>query len=160
MLTLTSRILTIGLALYSFLQVRATTTAQNVPHAPAGTAAQVLFAVQLLTGILFFLIPYFPASVHFGSRRLADYSPEQLERIEPLLREMLALMGVFFALYFALNIHLLIRQALSSSPRDAAHAIVVIVPWLTGGLLVSETAIIFYYLRRFDAASNSQITNN
>ena len=102
MVTLTSRILTIGLALYSFLEVRATTP-QNVPHAPAGIAAQVLFAVQLLTGF---------------------------------------------------------RQALSSSPRDAAHVIVAIVPWLTGGLLVSETAIVFYYLRRFDAASNSQTTDN
>ncbi|MFZ3331068.1 MAG: hypothetical protein WA197_10595 [Candidatus Acidiferrales bacterium] len=159
MVTLTSRILTIGLALYSFLQVRAITP-QNVPPAPAGIAAQVLFAVQLLTGILFSLIPYFPESVHFGSHRLADFSREQLERIQPLLLEMLALMGVFFALYFAVNIHLLIRQALSSSPRDAAHAIVAIMPWLTGGLVVSETAIIFCYLRRFDAASNSKTTDN
>jgi hypothetical protein len=155
MVTLTSRILTIGLALYSFLQVRANTP-QNVPHAPAATAAWVLFAVQLLAGILFFLIPYFPEAVHFGSRRLADYSPEQLERIRPLLREMVALMSVFMALYFALNIHLLIGQALSSSPRQAAHAIVTIAPWLIGGLLVSESAIIFYYLRRFDATSDSK----
>jgi hypothetical protein len=71
MVALTSRILTIGLALYSFLQVRANTP-QNVPHAPAAIAAWVLFAVQLLTGILFFLIPYFPEAVHFGSRRVAD----------------------------------------------------------------------------------------
>jgi hypothetical protein len=60
------------------------------------------------------------------------------------------------ALYFALNIHLLIGQALSSTPREAARAIVTMAPWLIGGLLVSESAIIFYYLRRFDATSNSK----
>lgn len=150
MISLACRILMIALAVYSYFQVRAPLP-QNALHIAA--VAPLLFASQLLTSLLFFLVPYFPESVHFGSRRLADYAPKQLERIQPLLRDMAGLMGLLMALYFAVNVHLLIEQALSPSPRDAARAIVSAVPWLTGVLIAGETIIIFYYLRRFDSSA-------
>ena len=70
MVALASRILIIGSpCIPSF---KSGPPLHRMPHTPAGIAAQVLFAVQLLRGILFFLIPYFPEADHFGSRRLAD----------------------------------------------------------------------------------------
>jgi hypothetical protein len=71
------------------------------------------------------------------------------------VRDMIALMGCVFPLYFSVNVHLLIRQALSPAPQAAARAIVALEPWLVGGLLVVQGAIIFYYLRRFDDATNT-----
>lgn len=63
-----SQILTVGLAIYSFLQVRASLI-KNLPGGAAANAAKVLFGIQILMSVLFFLIPLFPQSVHFGSRR-------------------------------------------------------------------------------------------
>jgi hypothetical protein len=139
----------IALAVYSYFEVK-TPLPRNGPH--IASAAPLLFAIQLLTSVIFFLVPYFPESVHFGSRRLTDYAPDQLERIKPLLGDMIGLMGLLMALYFTVNVHLLIAQALAPSPREAVRAIVSAAPWLTGGLLVGETFIIFYYLRLFDSA--------
>jgi len=155
MLALISRILTIGLALYSYLSLRGN-FAGNVAGGPSAAAAKLLFAIQILMSIVFFLIPSFPESIHFGTRRLSDYTPQQLQRIAPLLRDMLALMGLFFALYFTVNIQLLAHQARALSPREAARAIVAVEPWLVGGLLIGQGAIVFYYLRRFDAAISSE----
>lgn len=153
-----SQILTVGLAVYSFLQVRADLT-HNLPGGAAANAAKVLLAIQVIVGVVFFLIPFFPESVHFGSRRLADYTPAQLKRIMPLLRDMVGLMSCVFAMYFAVNIHVLISQAFSLVPREAARAILRVEPWLVGTLLVGESAIIFYYLRRFDTAIDSDSTD-
>ncbi len=99
-------------------------------------------------------------TVHFGSRTLANYTPAQMERIMPLLRDMIALMGFLFALYFAVNVHSLVRQSLSSVPREVVRAIVPLDPWLIVGLLAGQGATVFYYLRRFDAAASSETPDN
>jgi len=159
MVTFISRVLTICLIAYSFFELKANVGFNSpIPGTPSATAAKLLFSIEILTSILFFVIPFFPETIHFGTRRLSDYSPEDLGRIMPLVRDMIALMGCIFALYFSVNVHLLIHQALSPAPRAAARAIVALEPWLVGGLLVALGAVTFYYLRRFDAATNSDDT--
>lgn len=158
MVSVTTRILTIALAFYSYLQV-SVKAAENVPGAHAADAAKLMFGVQILVSVIFFLIPFFPETVHFGSRTLADYTPAQMERIMPLLRDMTGVMGFVAALYFAVNVRLLIRQLLSPDPREAARAIAANQPWLVCALLVGEGVTVYYYLRRFDAAANSASTN-
>jgi len=154
MVAVSSRILTIALAVYSYLRVSAPATG-NPPGAHAADTAKIAFAIQILVGIIFFLIPFFPEAVHFGSRCLRDYAPEQLERIMPLLRDTTGLMGFVASLFFAINVQLLIRQAHSAAPREYGHTIAALTPWLIAGLLAAEVATVFYYLRRFDAAANS-----
>lgn len=155
MLAPISRILTIALALYSYLQLKMHFPA-DAPATTSATAAKLLFAIQLLLAAVFFLVPYFPESIHFGTRKLSDYTPDQMQRITPLLREMLALMSLLFALYFTANVQILSRQAQAPNPREPARAIAALEPWLVGALIISQAAIIFYYLRRFDAATTSE----
>jgi hypothetical protein len=159
MVAFISRVLTIFLVAYSFFELKAK-VGINAPGTQTASAARLLFGIEILVTIVFFVIPFFPETVHFGTRRLSDYSPEQLERIMPQVRDLLALMGCIFALFFSVNVHLLIGQALSPDPRAAARAIVALEPWLVGGMLAALGAITFYYLRRFDAATNSDSTPN
>jgi hypothetical protein len=154
MLSILSRFTMIVLAAYSYFQIRPDLGDTSSGH-PAVLAPKMLFAIQLLVTLLFFIIPYFPEAMHFGSRRLTDYSPRQLERIIPLLKDTLGLMGVLAASYFAINIHLFAGQAQSSNPREAARQIVGLEPWLVGGLLTGEAAVTFFYLRRFDSVGDS-----
>jgi len=71
MIALASRVLMIGLAAYSYSQIRANLP-DNLPGAPAGTAAKLLFGIQLAVILIFFIVPFVPESIHFGSRRLSD----------------------------------------------------------------------------------------
>lgn len=153
MLCLATRILMVALIVYSYLDVKTRVHAGNF-IIESGLA--VFLLIQVLVSGLFFVIPYFPEAVHFGSRTLRDYSPKQLDRITPLLRDMTGLMGLLFTLYFAVTIHLMIAQALSPRPHAVARTIGIYAPWLTAGLLIGEGAIIFYYLRRFDVAAGDK----
>ncbi len=152
MIALTSRILMILLAVYSYFQIKPNLS-QSLPAVPAAMAPKMLFVIQLFVTFLFFIIPFFPESIHFGSRRLSDYSAKQLECVTPLVKDLLSLMGMLMALYFAVNVHLFAGQVNSPDPRAAARSLVALESWLVGALLVGETALIIYYLRRFDSVS-------
>jgi TRAP-type C4-dicarboxylate transport system permease small subunit len=154
MIALASRILMIALAGYSYSQIR-TYLPNNPSAAPAGIGSKLLFGIQLLVTLVFFIAPFFPESIHFGSRCLSDYAPGQLERIMPMVKDMLGLMGLLMTLYFSLNVRLSVVQARSAEPRKAARSIVAAQPWLIGTLLVGEAVITLYYLRRIDSMANS-----
>lgn len=154
MIALASRVLMIGLAVYSYFQIRANLP-ENLPGTPAGTAAKLLFGIQLAVILIFFIVPFFPESIHFGSRRLSDYAPQRLEQIMPMVKDMLGLMGLLMTLYFAVNVHLLLVQAHSREPRLTARSIAATQPWLIGALVVGEAGVTLYYLRRFDSLTSS-----
>lgn len=150
MLAHASRILMAALVLYSCFEVKTSLTG-SAADSITGTAVRVLVAVQLLGSILFFVAPYFPPeAIHFGSRRLSDYTLKQRDRIMPLVRDMTGLMGLLFALYFSVNIHLLVGQALANQPRSVAGRLRAVEPWITGGLLVGEAVITLSYVSRFE----------
>jgi len=137
----------IALLLYSYFEIKT-----RLPRLPPGiaTALWILLSVHILGSAIFLSIPYlgrsFPQCLHFGRRKLSDYTPKQRDRIMPLLRNMAGLMGLLFGLFFAVNIRLLTADgAPSAHPRPLV--------WLPIGLVVGETAIALHYLRAFDKAA-------
>jgi len=151
MLGQASRILIALLVGYSYFEMK-TNLPGTAADSSSAIAVRVLLGIQFLGSILFFAIPYFPPEmIHFGWRRLSDYTPKQLERIMPLVRDMAGLMGLLFGLFFTARIHLQLGQANSTQPREVAQQISGLMPWMTGGLIVGETLIVLYYVSRFDA---------
>jgi len=90
-----------------------------------------------------FLAAAFPELVHFGSRCWTDYSPREREQLMPLLKAMMGWMSLLASLFFTMDIHWQIRNALSGSPGPPSL-------WLPAGLIFGEGASIIYYLHRFD----------
>lgn len=103
----------------------------------------VLLGFQLLVAGLMLSMPFlgrrFPGSVHLGTQRLSDYTPEQRERVWPLLNQMAGWMSVAASLFFVFIIRESIRAAVSSNPQfHAGWAAVLFVGGMVG--------IAFYYL--------------
>jgi uncharacterized membrane protein len=59
----------------------------------------------------------FPQSVNLGTKRLGDFTPEQRERVWPLLDQMAGWMGVATSLFFVYLIRESIRAAESPNPQ-------------------------------------------
>ena len=90
----------------------------------------------------------FPSSVHLGTRRFSDLTPDQRERALPLLDQMSGWMSVAVSLFFVFIIRESIRAAESSNPEfHAGWAAVLFV----GGMVV----VAFYYLRRINKAAGA-----
>lgn len=80
----------------------------------------LLFFQVLVTGVMLSIAFWgrrFPGSVHLGTRSLGDYTPEQRERIWPLLDQMAGWMGAATSLFFVYLIREAIRAARSPDPR-------------------------------------------
>jgi uncharacterized membrane protein len=81
----------------------------------------VLLGFQVLvTGLMLSMSAWgcrFPGSVHLGTRRLSDFTPEQRERLWPLLDQMAGWMGVATSLLFVYLIRESIRAAESPKPQ-------------------------------------------
>jgi uncharacterized membrane protein len=100
---------------------------------------QVLSAVVLLSMSLWGR--RFPGSIHLGTKRLSDFTPEQRERVWPLLDQMSEWLSVMTSLFFVFIIRESIRAAESSNPEfHAGWAAVLFVGGMVG--------VAFYYLRR------------
>jgi uncharacterized membrane protein len=153
------RLITIGLAVYSFFLIQ--TSLPSLPariptHFNAAGEADgwgspdslwVLLLIQVLVGGLFLVIPLlgrrFPESVNIGSLKLSDYTPAQRERIMPLLTDMMGYISVLFSLLFCL----LLRQAIRAASSPHPHLAV----WWVFGVMVAGTALtLIYYIRRID----------
>jgi len=80
-----------------------------------------LLLAQAVTCGVFLLVPYlgqhFPGTVHFGRRRLSDFSPDQRERILPLLNDMAGWLGIVMNLFFVFMLRQVIQQATASIPH-------------------------------------------
>jgi len=122
-----------ALAIYSYFLIQT-----SLPHLPSripthfNLAGQpdgwgsphtlwVLLAFQVLVACAILSISIwarrFPQSVHLGTRRLSDYTPEQRERMVPLLDRMAGLMSVATSLFFIYLIREAIRAASATHPQ-------------------------------------------
>jgi hypothetical protein len=157
------RFVTLALALYSFLLIRA-----NIARLPARIPTHfnatgeangwgsrdtlwLLPVVQVLTCGLFLAVPLlgrrFPGSINLGTRRLSNFTPEQRERIMPLLSDMMGYMSILLGLLFSVLLRETIHAASSSHPHLS--------PWWELGVFLSGTAAtLIYYLRRINAAAD------
>jgi hypothetical protein len=92
------RVLAVVALAYSYLQVE--TGLPEIATRRPGIAITVwtLFAIGVLMTAVLLSVPFIarssPEMVHFGWRRLSDYTPEQLRRILPLLRTVVGLMAL------------------------------------------------------------------
>jgi uncharacterized membrane protein len=127
------KIIAAALAIYSSFLIQS-----SLPHLPAripihfNMAGQptgwgsprtlwVLLAFQVLLAVLMLSILFwgrrFPGAVNLGTRSLGDYTPEQRERIWPLLDQMAGWMCVATSLFFVYLIRESIRAVGSPNPR-------------------------------------------
>ena len=128
-----ARIVAAALAAYSFFLIQS-----SLPHLPARipthfdmagqpngwgsphTLWVLLFFQVLVTGVML-SIPFwgrrFPRSVHLGTRSLGDYTPEQRERVWPLIDQMAGWMGAATSLFFVCLIREATRAAQSPNPH-------------------------------------------
>ncbi|HLY17154.1 MAG TPA: hypothetical protein VKR61_08005 [Bryobacteraceae bacterium] len=145
--------LSAGLIAYSYFEIRsglpaiaAQVPSHGVPGAITASLWISLFVEIFLTGTLL-VVPWisraYPEAVHFGVRRMSDYTPEQRERIMPLLKQMMGMMSGAYNLFSGMGIHMRIQDALWD-PRRRPNL------WWMAGALVSLGAITYYYVRRFD----------
>jgi Domain of unknown function (DUF1648) len=112
----------------------------------------VMLVFQLLVVGAVLSIPFlsrkFPASVHLGTQRFSDLTPEQRGRALPLLDKMGGWMSVATSLFFVFLIRESIRAAESSHPQfHAGWAAVLFVGGMVG--------VAFYYLRRINKAAQA-----
>jgi uncharacterized membrane protein len=154
MLQLTSLILVV----YSYFLIRT-----NLPKLPrlipthfnaAGMANAwgspdvlwMLLGAQALTCAVFLLVPFlgqrFPGAVHFGSRRLSDFSPAQRERLVPALNDMAGYLNVVMNLFFIFMLHETIQAATQPIPHIQVF-------WPLGILIGGTVGITLYYTGKF-----------
>jgi uncharacterized membrane protein len=156
------RLIALGLAFYSFILIKT-----NIPRLPAcipthfNAAGEAngwgspdtlwyLLEVQVLVCGLFLAMPLlgrrFPGSVNLGRRRLSDFTPEQRERIMPLLTDMMGYMSVLLSLLFSILLREIIHASSSSHPHFAPK-------WELGFFLAGTAATFIYYLIRIFAVA-------
>jgi len=151
------RAITLALAVYSFVLIRT-----NLPHLPeripmhfnrlgepdrwdSPHSLWMMLAVQVAVSGLILAVPllgrHFPGMVNLGWRRLSDYTPEQRERILPLLVDWLGYMSMLIGLLFVFLIRQIIQAALSPSPR-------IRIGWPVGLFIASTIVLVIHYLGR------------
>lgn len=121
-----------ALGLYSFFLIQT-----SLPHLPARIPVHfnlegrptgwgsphmlwVLLGFQVgVAGVLLSMSNWgrrFPKAVHLGTQRLSDFTPEQRERVWPLLDQMAGWLGLAVSLFFVSIIRETIQVAESSHP--------------------------------------------
>jgi len=122
-----------ALAIYSYFLIQT-----SLPHLPSRIPTHfnlvgqpdgwgsphtlwVLLAFQVLVACAMLSISIwarrFPQSVHLGTRRLSDCTPEQRELMLPLLDQMAGLMSVATSLFFIYLIREAIQAARATQPQ-------------------------------------------
>lgn len=116
---------------------------------PPGTL-WILLLAQAITCALFLLIPYiarrFPGSVHFGSRRLSDFPPEQRERLMPILNELGGCLGVVMNVFFFYMLRQVVQQAMEPTPHLYMF-------WPLTLLIGGTVGVLLFYCRKFNQAA-------
>jgi hypothetical protein len=163
--------LTVALALYSYFDIKTSLPllTARVPTHPGQTAPvgqvislglYIFLILQLFLGAIFLGAPYVaPENIHFGWWCFSKYTPEQRDRILPLLKDLMALLALLVSLYFAASIALRIHSAQSQGPLLPAD-------WLDRGarteseglvaLAVVCGIVIYRYVGRFDELASEE----
>ena len=157
--------LTVALAPFSYFEIKSSLPSLTTPilthrgqTAPVGQVIghglYIDFFLQLFLSAAFLCVAYVaPENIHLGWWCFSSYTPEQRDRILPLLRELMALLAFLFASYFASCIYLQIHQARSPAPSLAADWVHDAVRTQLEGLaaLAAVSGLIIYaYVGRFD----------
>lgn len=156
------RLITLGLALYSFLLIQT-----NLPRLPARIPTHfnaageanawgspstlwILLGVQVLVCGLLLAMPWVglrcPGSVNLGRRRLSDFAPEVRERIMPLFTDMMGYTSVLAGLLFSVLLSEIIQASFSPHPHFSPK-------WELGFFVAGTLGITLYYLRRIYAVA-------
>lgn len=141
------RLLAVVALLYSYFQIK--TGLPQVAGRRPGLEVTVWISlwIEVLITVILLAVPWiarsFPECVHFGWRRLSDYTPTQRNRIIPLLKGMVGLMALAANLFLGFDIHQ--HLTLARYGRVAVPS-----PQSLVGLLVCQAIIVWYYLGRFE----------
>lgn len=112
----------------------------------------ILLGIQVLIAVLMLSIPIlgrkFPGTVHLGTRRLSDYTPEQREVVMPLLEQMAGVMSVATSLFFVYLIREMIAAA--EQPRSNAY-----MGWAAVLFAATLIGLSLFYSRRMNRVAKS-----
>ena len=115
------------------------------------TTVWVSLGLEVFLCAVFLAVPFIariaPSAVHFGSRRLSDYSPAQLDRVIPVVSRMMGALCVLVTFFVGLGVHLRIEQA-----RNGNHTIAPLLI-VNGAMLVSLIVVTFVYGEQMDQAA-------
>jgi uncharacterized membrane protein len=160
--------ITAALALYSYYLIQS-----SLPHLPSripthfNFAGQpdgwgrpntlwMLLAIQVVSSVLILTIPLwgrrFPQIVNLGFKRLSDYTPQQRERVMPLLAKMSEMMSIVFGLLFTYLIREMIQAALTPHPSLRMQGVLVL-------FIAAMIGLTVYYIRRINAAAKATPSN-
>ena len=108
----------------------------------------ITFAIEVFLCAIFLLVPWLariaPGMIHFGARRLSDYTPSQLERALPVVRRMMGALCVLVTFFMGLGVHLRIQQARSGSTSVAPLL------WVNGAMVVCLIGVTVIYGQQMD----------
>jgi uncharacterized membrane protein len=159
------QLISLMMVVYSYFLIRT-----SLPHLPrvipthfnaAGVAdgwgssdtLWFLLGAQALICAVFLMVPYigqrFPSAVHFGWRRLSDFSPAQRTRLLPILNEMAGYLSIVMNLFFVVMLRRVIQAATQPNPELPMFWPMVL---LIGGTI----AIMLYYFARFRRAAKGE----
>lgn len=150
-----SKIVAAALALYSFFLIQ--TSLPNLPSRipvhfnlagqPDGWGSPntfwILLGFQVLVcGVMLSMSSWgrrYPGSVHFGTRRLSDFTPEQRELVLPLLDQLGGWMSVITGLFFVF----IIRESIGAAGSDHPQFHV---GWAAALFVVGLVGVSVYYV--------------
>ena len=108
----------------------------------------ITFALEVFLCAAFLLTPWCvrvaPGLIHFGSRRLSDYTPAQLERVLPVVRRMMGALCVPVTFFMGLGVHLRIQLARSGSTSVAPLL------WVNGAMVICLIGLTVIYGQQMD----------
>ena len=112
-----------------------------------------LLGAQALTCGVFLIVPYvgqrFPGAVHFGTRRLSDFSAAQRARMLPMLNDMAGYLAIVMNLFFVFMLQRVIQAAAQPIPHLEVF-------WPMALLLGGTLGIVLYYLGKFRRAAEGK----
>lgn len=159
-----SKIVAAALALYSFFLIQ--TSLPNLPSRipvhfnvtgqPDGWGSPnmlwVLLGFQVLVcGVMLSMSALgrrYPGSVHFGTRHLSDFTPEQRELVLPLLDQLGGWMSVISSLFFVFIIRESIRATGSANPQFHMG-------WAAALFIVGMVGVSVYYVRAINRVARA-----
>jgi hypothetical protein len=152
-----TRLLACCFIVYSYFEIRnelPLLAAASDAHAGIALSLWIALSVQAFVCGVMLLVPVIarvmPEAVHFGWRRLSDYSPNQLQRVLPAVGAMSGMMCLATSLLLGLGIHVRIQNARSNTHNQA------LVLAMYAALLVSYILITWYYGQQMDEAAGEE----